>query len=480
MTLATDTPGLLDLLDAPSAHARLDLFAKRIDEHLRAGASPYQTWLVVDGTDPHLLAAQIAKLSGKRRTVDLSILSTFDALQTLLPPRFRSTSVVRERMASEARRIASECGLTLPWGVTLDELVADDPDNAAVAAYLVGLDSLGFRHPYQQLSRLTLPSGVKHIFHANLDKVPDAVLTWFLDAIPRGTSITALCPDRHKLNRRLPPLSMATFVPEPRPATTLAAVNGKRFCAFDSPAARSEALLDAVATERYQYVYFSSESDLVEFELTCLVRSVFFTPSPQSSVLFSPALRLLYAYLDWQLHSSTASLEALFELAGGSLRGWERFAKRHHLPADLDAALHVIERVESDDRTPLLVRSLAALGRQWAFADHPSERLAALLAWAMEYCPASLHADLSMLSEFLSNAAVSLQEIHDSACHILVSAGRRGPVLLGPADTAPPLHSETVVVPAVGTSHESFTHLTAPPRAAPAVYTLKGTCHAPA
>lgn len=474
MTLALDAPGLLDVLDAPSPAQRLDLLAKRVDVHLRAGGSPYHTWLVVDGTDPHVLANLIAKRSGKRRTVDLSILSTFDALQTLLPPRYRSTPVVRDRIAAEARRIALEFGVEMPWGVTLDQLVADQPEHPAAVAYLTGLQNLGRRHPYQQLSRMALPIGVSHVFHADLDKVPDAVLEWFLDAIPRGTSITGLCPDRRKLNRQLPSLSLVSPDPEPEVEGTTSALNGERLCAFDTDADRREALVEAVHSGRYQYVYFASESELVEFELTCLVRSVFFSPSPQSSVLFSPSLRLLYAYLDWQLHSSTASLEALFEFTGGSLRGWQRFAQRHHLPMDLHAALNVVDRVESDDRAPVLVRSLAELARQWAFADSSGDRLDALVTWSAEHCPAALQSELAVLCEFLTTAAVSLQEIHDSACRILVAGGRRGPVLLGPADTLPAFESDSVLVPPRDIPvHE----LTVPTQATPAVYALKEACH---
>ncbi|HRP04886.1 MAG TPA: hypothetical protein PLV87_08245 [Opitutaceae bacterium] len=477
MTLAPDAPGLLDVLDAPSATLQLDLLAKRVDSHLRGGVSPYQAWLMVDGTDPHRLATLVSKHSGKRRTIDLSILSTLDALQTLLPPRYRSTPLIRERIAAEARRIALEYGVEVPLNVTLDQLVADQPEHPAAAAYLAGLHNLGLRHPYQDLSSLALPSRVSHIFHADLHRVPDAVLAWFLDAIPRGVSVTAVCADRHKLNRQLPSLCLPASVPEPAPQPAVSSLNGTHLCSFDTDADRREALVEAVDSGRYQYIFFSSERDLVEFELTCLVRSVCFSPSPQSSVLFSPSLRLLYTYLDWQLHSSSASLESMFEFAGGSLRGWHRFAKRHHLPMDLDAALCVAGHLQTDDRVVVLVRSIAELSNQWAFADNAGGRLEALVAWAAGHCPESLQSELALLCHFFTTAAVSLQEIHDSACRLLFAGGRRGPVLLGPADTLPELKSDSLLVPDGNRSFQALTNQTLPTRAAPVVYALKERCH---
>lgn len=408
--------------------------AKEAAKFLRRSPGTYASWLVAEGPYQHTFVEQLRRRLGKRRTASIPVLSTFDAIQSTMVARHRIPERVREQVETATRGVGIERDLALKPGMQLDGVVADEPTDALACAYIAGLAEMDYRHPYIELERRQLPVSVQHIFHLNMDAMPKRVLEWLLSHTLRGVSLTGCCNDAVPILNCMPPGVDAEVFNLHAKVEKKDLDQETERVAFSSSNERTEAILDVSGDQSIEFIRFGSEIDMVDFEVRCILLQQPFLPSSRSSVLFSPDLRTLFAFLDWTVTSSQTAFEMLFEMAGGSSKRWARLAKRERLPITPAAAIMKMNSVPKGAPDFVALKGLSDLRVSVAFADTPATALSMFVDWASEHVEIVSNAALGAIADCISDASIRLSDAHLRIQSAMARDDRVGPQLLGPSD----------------------------------------------
>lgn len=383
--------GTFEVIDLESRSSKLSAFVRAVSALLLDGFPSTGVVVLVDSIPSDEISERILDACGKRRCQFLTVSTTFDYVQSLLPRSARVSEAVRRRVASECYSLFEEHSAPLSSLRTPDHLVLDQPQHPFAQAYLAGLQQLGFVHPYPDLARLRLPAGVQHIFHYDFNFSPDRLRSWFLAAMPSGVTVWSTSPPKRSRGNREEPLIRS----------------------FDSEGWRRDALLDAATSGEYRFIVFERVDDLRRFHLSCLCFANLNPMVTAPSILYSPTIRLFYGFLDWLLAESVGSLETIFAMLGGRKSRWQKTARASGLPSDLNCAVRCSFSgvIDPDDPSVLLLQSLGRLRFDFATANH-IDQITVLEHYFRDRVAAELAADLDFLVSFLRSVSLCLPELY--------------------------------------------------------------------
>lgn len=216
--------------------------------------------MLADSFNPDDLRARLTRLSGKRLTRFLRVISTFDFLHSLLPSTKRAPSAIRRAPTSECAALARNHAIRVEAEANIDLIVLTQPEHPVAAAFLAGIERLGYVHPYTRLSSLHLPIGARHVFHADLDSLSRPLKEWFLVAATQGANIVTLAqPSGQPSSGDLTGAAPATGADAHDQSDALSESQMK---CFPSTSSRLDALLEAAETERFTALVFESDEEL--------------------------------------------------------------------------------------------------------------------------------------------------------------------------------------------------------------------------
>lgn len=444
--------GAFQAIEVPSRSNKQSSFCRAVDNLLRDGVPARSIVVLVDSLPASSLSYRILNRSGKCRSKSLLFSTTYDFLQSLLPPATRIAASIRQTLASECIDLFESYGLPVTSHGNPDHMVIDHPDHPFTEAYLAGLERLGARHPYLSLDYLKLPAGVQHVFHYDLLSKPEPLRCWFLSAAASGVNIWSFPPPpRRHLPRRGPVVR-----------------------SFSSENWRRDALLEAATSGHYRFIVFERSEDLRRFHLSSLCFANLSPMVASPSILYSPTIRVLFAFLDWLSAGSMGAVDTLFSMLGGRKSQWCKVARSAGLPVDLTHAVRCSLTDLSDraDPTVQLVDSLSTLRLEFSTANE-LEQVAVLDRYLRNHLPSDLLTDLEFVVSFLHSSALSLPEFYLALSRAWSLPPSDALHLIGPGDEEVLFDSEWLFVPRTDYVRGVLNSFSVSPIRSPTVYSLQ-------
>lgn len=475
MNSVLQATGGIVTLDVPTRRHPVLFLLRQVDHLLRCGASPSSVVVLADSLSAEELRARVTRLSGKRRTRFLRVMSTFDFLQSLLPSTKRAPSATRRALASQCAGIARHHGILLEGESNVDLIVLAQPDHPVTAAYLAGIERLGYVHPYARLGALHLPVGVRHLFHADFHSLIRPLKDWFLVAATQGANVVTLpLPSREPSSENVngPGLAKGAVASDQSDDSP-----GRQIKCYPSSSSRLDALLDAAEAGHFTSLVFESDEDLRLFHLNCICFSEMHVSGGNASILYAPAVRLIYSLLDWLLEERRGSIDMVFEMLDGNHAQWREFAKRHGLPSDLSRAIrHSMSSAtdtESDDVR--LVAAIASLRADFCLAGSDDARLLILEQFVAAFAPRHLTGDMQTVFRFLRLHPPNLRGFRQAVALAWSDTSEPSLALIGPLDPRPWTPETSAFVAASPCELENVHQYMPPPAPCPVAYFVTET-----
>lgn len=453
MTNSVQKPGTFELIALKPRSNKLAAFVRSVSAILHDGFPATGVVVLVDSIPCDKILDRLRDACGKRRCQYLTVSTTFDYLQSLLPHSTQVSESIRRRLASECYSLLEEYSVPLSSLRSPDHLVLDRPQHPYSQAYLSGLRKLGFVHPYPELQRIRLPVGVQHVFHYDFNYSPERLRSWFLAATHSGVTVWSMSPPKRSLGGSVKPLIRS----------------------FDSEGWRRDALLDAATSGAYRFIVFERVDDLRRFHLSCLCFANINPTVTTPNILYSPTVRLLYGLLDWLFAESFGSLEVIFAMLGGRKSQWHKTARASGLPLDINNAVRCSfsDVCDSNDPSVLLLQSLGKLRFDFATAN-PSGQIAVLERFFCDHVGTELASDIDLLVSFLRSVSLSLPELYSALSR---AAWWRHPSeslqLIGPGDEDMLGDADWLFVPRTGYCGDTLKNLSASAIRSPVVFSLQ-------
>lgn len=421
MSLTDITPGELSFAVGSTEVAATRMLADEAAVALRACGRSYAFHYCVPDDLRPVFDRRLLKRAGKRHFERYQAESTFDTVQRLIHADPWLHASLRQSVLNDLLELTkTDRSLSLD---DIDALVAVDPQAPLATAYTAALASLGYTHPYLHLDRARFAPSVQAVFVAAYAHLPSVIRDWFESHRRHGVHIRASTKNNDKISDR-PSFQhddVANWTTHTTPASALGSV--LHHCQATNT--------DTIVIDSYHYCQ--------RVELQCILRGVPYRISNSMSVLNSPAIRGLVAFLDWAAAQSEHGASMLLSLTGTNLEAWERFARRQNWKPNV-ATCCFLAAADSDLNGPLVdnLVAVSVLLREGQVDRTLPELLSAYREWGSDYVP---HFDLALLKTVeeeisRSPASVTLPLLKEAFYRAMASHYRSAPRLCHPSELA--------------------------------------------
>lgn len=436
MPLTEIPPGRLTVLRSPDRDAAYRALVNRAAETLEDIDSTYAAAFCIPEARSQSFHTLLCKVVGKRRGNRHPIRDAFHTVQALQLPRQPISAETRQRLHTDLAEALEAANITAVRPVDLDTLVADQPDQPLVVAYLSALQALGHEHPFTRLRDAVFPVGFEHLFVGDFHELPAAVQDWMLRALPHSVDLCVTVDDEYTVPRcvdaiveSVPP-SRRWHPDEPTAPDT---------ASFPDRSTERTAILQACADSEIDAVVLTRVSDRHALEAACLLSGQPYHVAPIGSLLSTREVRALVALLDWSLEQSEEGLWVLAELMGTSSRSLRERLKRNSLPTRLSKAAHLSTRVNGHDaQLVACLDALSALILRAAGSSNIGETLETLTSWGANHVPGF---DTRIMHSFMHSPALVVhnhddRSIRDTLYRTLAEPPHNAPSFCLPSEIA--------------------------------------------